>query len=75
MFLTEYELRDLTGLTRPAAQGRWLRRNGWPVVEDARGRPRVLRSVVLARLGGAPNAGHSAGPNWDALHGATKARA
>jgi hypothetical protein len=54
MFLTAVELADLTGLRRPTAQYAWLRENGWPVERDARGRPRLLRAVVEARLGAVP---------------------
>lgn len=68
MFLTETELRDLTGLKRPAAQFAWLRANGWPVERDAAGRPRVLRAVVEARMGAVP-LHQQAGPNWEALGG------
>ena len=46
MFLTADELADLTGLKRPKAQAAWLRSRGWPVEVDARGRPRLLRSVA-----------------------------
>ena len=66
MFLTQEELRDLTGLKRPTAQVAWLRDHNWPVELDARKRPRVLRSVVLARMGGLPEQ-RQAGPNWEAL--------
>jgi hypothetical protein len=68
VFLTAEELVDLTGLKRPSAQYGWLERNGWPVERDARGRPLLLRSVVVARLGGVPDTRQS-GPNWAALHG------
>lgn len=68
MFLTPDELLDLTGLKRPTAQYLWLRDNGWPVELDARKRPRLLRSVVEARMGAAPMQ-KQAGPNWEALSG------
>ncbi len=41
MFLTPEQLVDLTGLTQPAAQLRWLRKNGITAYERADGRPRV----------------------------------
>ena len=69
MFLTVDELADLTGLKRPTAQLNWLRLRGWPVESDAKGRPRVLRSVVEARLGGV-SAPTRAEPNFGALRGA-----
>ena len=65
MFLAAPELAALTGLRRPSAQYAWLRRAGWPVERDARGRPLVLRSVVEARLGAV--VGRPAAPNWEAL--------
>lgn len=68
MFLTAEELTDLTGLKRPRAQLVWLRANGWPVEEDASGRPVLLRSVVEARMGAVP-LHQQAAPNWDALGG------
>ena len=68
MFLTPDELADLTGLKRPSAQFRWLDRAGWPVEKDRHGRPLLLRSVVMARLGGVPD-NRQAGPNWAALNG------
>lgn len=70
MFLTADELADLTGFKRPGAQYRWLRDEGWPVKQDAKGRPLLLRSVVEARLGAVP-VHRQAGPNWEALRGTT----
>lgn len=52
MFLTQDELFDLSGLRQAAAQIRWLRDHRYPMEIGADGKPRVLRSVVLARLGG-----------------------
>lgn len=69
MFLTPDEIAELTGLKRPRAQVFWLRANGWPVETDAAGRPKLLRSVVEARMGSV--ATQTATPNWGALeHGA-----
>lgn len=70
MFLTAEELADLTGLKRPSAQLQWLRLRGWPVESDAKGRPRVLRSVVEARLGGI-SAPAKTEPNFGALRSGT----
>jgi hypothetical protein len=69
MFLSDDELHDLTGLRRPGAQLAWLRSNGWPVVADAKGRPRLLRAVVESRMGAVPVQSQAA-PNWEALRGA-----
>ena len=52
MFLTEDELRELTGRERPSAQTRWLTAQRWPFALDSSGRPKVLRSVVETKLGG-----------------------
>jgi hypothetical protein len=70
MFLTADELVDLTGLKRPTAQYLWLRDNGWPVELDARKRPRLLRAVVEARMGGATVFAVKMEPNFGALRGA-----
>jgi hypothetical protein len=51
MFLTDDEIIELTGYIKPACQIRWLQRNQWPMAVDGQKRPKVLRSVVLARLG------------------------
>jgi hypothetical protein len=52
MFLTEEEVRELTGLVRPAAQVRWLKEHSYPFEVNAKGHPKVLKSVVEKRLGG-----------------------
>ena len=67
MFLTADEVADLTGLQRPRAQLSWLRANGWPVEEDAAGRPKLLRAVVEARMGAV--ARPQSGPNRSAIGG------
>ncbi len=60
MLLANQELKDLTGYVRPSAQARWLKAHGWPFELDAHRRPKVLRSVAVARLGGsAQNEGPS----------------
>lgn len=52
MFLTAKEVADLTGYLKPSAQIKWLdaERYGFAVGGD--GQPKVLREVVVARLGG-----------------------
>lgn len=52
MLLTATEISEITGYTRPSAQIRWLKAHGWPFEIGASGRPVVLRSVAVARLGG-----------------------
>ncbi len=51
MFLTEEEVAELTGYKRARDQVRWLERERFGFVIDGSGRPKVLREVVLARLG------------------------
>lgn len=50
-FLTPEELCSLTGRKRPGAIKAWLTAEGFRYIEGADGWPRVLRSVVLTRLG------------------------
>lgn len=60
MLLAPQEIKELTAYTRPSAQIRWLKSHGWPFEVGADGRPKVLRSVAVARLGGtAQNSGPS----------------
>ena len=41
MFLSDAELKELTGYKRGAEQCAWLTDNGWIFVKDAHGKPRV----------------------------------
>ncbi len=52
MFLSRDEVRELTGYARRGAQIDWLRKRAWPFEIGGDGHPRLLRSAVLARLGG-----------------------
>lgn len=52
MFLTETELRDLTGYVRPSAQIRWLRTRGYRFEIGGDGLPRLSKNVVIEKLGG-----------------------
>ncbi|MDR9865868.1 MULTISPECIES: DUF4224 domain-containing protein [Pseudomonas] len=52
MLLTRDEVADLTGYERPATQSRWLRENSFPFILGGDGHPKVLRQVVISRLGG-----------------------
>lgn len=69
MFLTGNELLELTGRSRPSAQIRWLRQNGFEVLQRADGRPLVLRSAIAARMGIASEMRRHvlSEPNWSAL--------
>lgn len=61
MFLTPQQLEDLTGYVQPAAQVRWLQKNGVQHFVRGDGKPRVLPSALEMRE--LP----SAGPNFEAL--------
>ena len=51
MFLTPKEVADLTGYQKPSAQMRWLTAEKFGFVVGGDGHPKVLRDVVLSRLG------------------------
>ena len=52
MFLSDEELRELSGYQKPSAQKRWLDAQSIAFLVGGDGHPKVLRSVVIARLGG-----------------------
>ncbi|MBI6948756.1 DUF4224 domain-containing protein [Pseudomonas koreensis] len=52
MFLTPEEVADLTGYKRPAAQIRWLTTERYGFAVGGDGHPKVLRQVVIGRMGG-----------------------
>lgn len=51
MFLTPKEVEQLTGYERPSAQIKWLTAEKFGFVIGGDGHPKVLREVVLSRLG------------------------
>lgn len=51
MFMTPEEVADLTGYQKPSAQIRWLEAERFGYVIGGDGQPKVLRDVVLSRLG------------------------
>lgn len=51
LILTPDELRDVTGYVLPAAQCRWLDRNGWTYSKNRNGRPIVATRHALGKLG------------------------
>lgn len=53
MFLTDADIRELTGYQHHAHQRRWLAARGWVFEVSATGRPIVARSYAESRLGGA----------------------
>ncbi|MGY2277403.1 DUF4224 domain-containing protein [Pseudomonas monsensis] len=52
MFLTPEEVANLTGYKRPAAQIRWLTAERYGFAVGGDGHPKVLRQVVIGRMGG-----------------------
>lgn len=52
MFLTKKEVAELSGYRKPSAQIKWLRVEQFGFVVGGDGHPKVLRQVVLNRLGG-----------------------
>ena len=53
MFLTHEEVAELTGYVKSSAQIKWLKAGRYGFAIDGYGKPKVLRQVVIARLGGA----------------------
>lgn len=51
MFLTPQEVAELTGYQKPSAQIKWLTAERFGFVIGGDGHPKVLREVVLSRLG------------------------
>ena len=65
--LSRFEVTELSGLKQPAAQIRWLRREGFQFRVAADGRPRVLRAAIVNALGGTeaqPRQLRRVGPDW-----------
>lgn len=52
MFLSREDLIELTGFRYAAKQIAWLKENGFLFEVGGDGRPKVLRSYVVSRLGG-----------------------
>ena len=50
MFLTHHEIQELTGYKIPSKQKKWLRDEGFIFKVACDGKPRVLRSEVLAKM-------------------------
>lgn len=61
--LTREELQALADVERPTAICAWLRRNGIPYLEGAKGWPRVARSTVMSRLDPSPAAPQTREPS------------
>ncbi|PKL96568.1 MAG: hypothetical protein CVV18_01275 [Gammaproteobacteria bacterium HGW-Gammaproteobacteria-8] len=51
MFMTPQEVADLTGYQKPSKQIAWLTAERFGFVVGGDGHPKVLRDVVLSRLG------------------------
>ncbi|MBL4821228.1 MAG: DUF4224 domain-containing protein [Gammaproteobacteria bacterium] len=50
--LTKAELEEITGRSKPTAQVKWLRQNGFTVLVRADGMPLVSRAHFEAKMGG-----------------------
>ena len=50
MFLSEDDLKELTGYVQLSAQRAWLIAHGWKFETDRRGKPRVLRAEAEGRM-------------------------
>lgn len=55
LFLTKQELAELSDKRKADAQIRWLQNRKIPFEVSGAGQPKVLRAVVIARLGGSPH--------------------
>ncbi len=66
MFLSDSDIKRLTGLSRRSAQCRWLLQHGFPHEVSHLGIPIVLKSVVEERLGVTQPKKRE--PNFAALH-------
>lgn len=67
MFLTEHEIRQLTGRQRPSAQVRWLRQHGYRLTVNALGAPIVAVAEANRKLVGGTKTAQE--PNWEAMNG------
>lgn len=52
MYMTRHDLKALTDCGHRSGQIAWLRDRCWPFEISAKGYPKVLYSVMVARMGG-----------------------
>jgi hypothetical protein len=71
MFLTSAEIQTLTGLIRPSAQIRWLRKQGYRFTVNALGDPVIAIAEANRKLVGGTRT--TSKPNWEELNGPSKA--
>jgi hypothetical protein len=70
VFLTEEEVRSLTGYVRPSAQVRWLRDHGWRFNVNALGKPVVALAEFNRRMvTGSSTVRQKQEPDWSAING------
>ena len=67
MFLTNEQLKKLTGYETPAGFARWLDARGWRYERNRRGEVVLLTSYMEAMMGNAP--ARVAGPKFEAIGG------
>jgi hypothetical protein len=68
ILLTDKEVRDFTGYSRPSAQIRWLRRQGWRFTVNALGRPVIAVAEFNRRMVGGPHSTQRQEPDWTAIN-------
>jgi len=64
LFLTEVELFELTAYKYAAKQIAWLKNNGYKFEVNSKGRPKLLKQHLIAKLSDRPR---QTRPNWEAL--------
>jgi hypothetical protein len=68
MFLTQDDIKRLTGYSYPKSQIGWLRNHGYSFEVDRSGKPIVLQSYLETKLnGGAKKTKRPQEPDWDAV--------
>lgn len=67
--LTKDELIEITGRVKATAQIKWLRQNGFTVLQRADGLPLISRTHFELKMGGVPGRSKSSDwkPNLEAL--------
>lgn len=68
MFLTDAELRQLTGKSRHTAQISWLQANGWRFTVNTLGQPVVANAEASRKLVGGGTKKQQE-PDWTAING------
>jgi hypothetical protein len=67
VLLSQFEIQQVTGYSRPSAQARWLRRHGWKHTVNALGEPVVAVAEFNRHLVGGRAAQQE--PDFGAING------